>query len=134
MIGDLYGDVMKEPVFSVTASDCEWKYTRGTGNGGQKKNKTNSACHCIHRLSGAHGYAEDERSQQQNRKLAFQRMANTKEFKEWLRIEFRRRTGQQAVIDDNIDRAMRQIKVEVKNEGLWTEVDKTDPLPDIECT
>lgn len=122
---------MRQPVFSVTAKDCEWSYTRGTGNGGQKKNKTSSAVHCKHPPSGAYGYAEDNRSQHQNRQLAFQRMAATKEFKDWLHREFLRRTGQQAVIEDNVKREMRKIRVEVKNdEGLWTEVNKDDPLPE----
>lgn len=29
----------KQPLFSVTAQDCDWSYTRGTGAGGQKKTK-----------------------------------------------------------------------------------------------
>lgn len=122
---------MKQLLFSVTAKDCEWKYMRGTGNGGQKKNKTNSAVHCIHRPSGAHGYAEDERSQHQNRQLAFKRMAESKQFKEWLHVEFQRLTGQLAAIEDEVNRQMHRIKVEVKNEeGLWQAVSKDDPLED----
>jgi len=122
----------KELVFSVTAADCEWKYTRGTGNGGQKRNKTNSAVHCIHRPSGAAGYAEDTRSQPKNRQIAFERMANSKEFKRWNHVEFLRRTGQQAVIEDNVKREMRRIRVDVKENGLWKTVDKDAILPDID--
>lgn len=48
----------KQLLFSVTAKDCEWSYTRGTGAGGQKKNKTSSAVHCSHKQSKAHGYAD----------------------------------------------------------------------------
>lgn len=29
----------RNPLFSVTAQDCDWSYTRGTGAGGQKKIK-----------------------------------------------------------------------------------------------
>ena len=29
----------KELLFSVTAADCDWSYTKGTGAGGQKKTK-----------------------------------------------------------------------------------------------
>lgn len=122
---------MRELLFSVTAKDCEWKYTRGTGNGGQKRNKTSSAVHCIHRLSGAHGYADDQRSQVQNRQLAFERMARSKEFESWRESEVRRKTGQQAQIEHEVDRQMRKIRVEVKNTaGLWEEVDKDKILPD----
>lgn len=117
-------------LFSVTAFDCEWKYTRGTGKGGQKKNKTNSAVHCIHKPSGAHGYAEDNREQSKNRQLAFERMAKTKEFETWRQNEFRRVTGQEAAIEETVNREMKKIKVEIKEQGLWKEVDKNDPLPD----
>jgi len=56
-------DQTNQLLFSLTSSDFEWSYTKGTGPGGQKKNKTSSAVHCIHRPSGARGYAEDSRSQ-----------------------------------------------------------------------
>jgi protein subunit release factor B len=120
----------RELLFSVTAADCDWSYTRGTGNGGQKKNKTNSAVHCTHRASGAHGYAEDSRVQRQNRSTAFERMCNTDKFKVWHKMEIMRRNGTEAVIQDNVARQMRQIKVEVKDDGLWKEVPKDAVLPD----
>ena len=73
----------KELLFSVTASDCDWSYTKGTGAGGQKRNKTSSAVHCTHRLSGAHGYSEASRSQLDNKRDAFVKMVQTEEFKQW---------------------------------------------------
>ena len=115
----------KELLFSVTSSDCDWKFQRGRGNGGQKKNKTDSACICTHRESGAQGYAEDSRSQLQNKQLAFKRMYETKEFKIWHKMEIAKRTGETAKIENNVDKMMepRYIKVEGKNEqGLWEEL------------
>ena len=107
-------------IFSVTSADCEWSYTRGTGKGGQKKNKTSSAVHCMHRPSGAHGYAEETRSQAKNRELAFTKMCESKEFKAWHRAECMRRTGEMAIIDANVEREMRRVKVERKNDdGRW---------------
>lgn len=120
----------RELLFSVTASDCDWSYTRGTGNGGQKKNKTNSAVHCTHRASGAHGYAEDSRVQKQNRSTAFERMCNTKKFKDWHKLEVSRRTGQEAIIEKNVEREMRRIRVDVKEDGLWKAVEKDAILLD----
>ena len=122
----------KELVFSVTASDCDWSYTRGTGNGGQKKNKTSSAVHCKHRASGARGYAEDSRSQHQNKQSAFVRMSETKEFKLWCEMEFRRKTGQQAAIDSEVKRQMENVRVEIKENGLWKEVAKNALLSETE--
>jgi protein subunit release factor B len=120
----------RELLFSVTASDCDWSYTRGTGNGGQKRNKTSSAVHCKHRASGARGYAEDDRSQHVNKRTAFMRMIETKEFKDWHRREVMRRTGEQAAIEDSVNRQMRQIRVEIKEEGKWKKVDKDAVLND----
>lgn len=124
----------RELLFSVTANDCKWAYTKGTGSGGQKKNKTSSAVHCTHPPSGAHGYAEDDRSQRRNRELAFERMANSAEFKKWHKIEVARRTGRLAAVEDAVNREMKKIRVEIKKEGIWTEVDKNDPLSDVEET
>ena len=115
-------ELKKTLLFSVTAADCDWSYTRGTGAGGQKKNKTSSAVHCTHRASGAHGYAEETRSQLQNRQSAFRKMAETDKFKDWHRTECLRRNGQMAVIDANVAREMRRVMVERKNDaGRWEE-------------
>ena len=121
----------KELLFSITANDCEWSYTRGTGKGGQKKNKTSSAVHCMHRPSGAHGYSEASRSQRDNKEDAFRKMAETKEFKDWMRLEIARRSGQLLEIEDAVNREMKRVTVEVKDEeGRWTKVDKDAPLND----
>lgn len=119
----------KELLFSVTASDCDWSYTRGTGKGGQKKNKTSSAVHCMHRPSGAHGYSEASRSQLDNKREAFRKMSESKEFKNWWRLEVARKTGQLLEIEDTVNREMNRVKVEIKDEqGRWTEIDKDAKL------
>ena len=111
----------KKLLFSVTSNDCEWSYTKGTGSGGQKKNKTSSAVHCMHRPSGAHGYSEASRSQLDNKKEAFQKMANTEEFKNWHRLETNRRTGVQAEIERTVEQQMKKVKVEIREDGKWAE-------------
>lgn len=73
--------------FSITAKDCVFRDKRGSGNGGQKKNKTSSAVQCFHEPSGAMGEAEDHRKQSDNRQLAFKRMAESKEFQSWLTLK-----------------------------------------------
>lgn len=117
----------KEILFSVTAKDCEWSYTRGTGAGGQKRNKTSSAVHCHHKESGAHGYAEDSRKQHENKILAFQRMAETQKFKNWHKLEVMKRSGLMAQIDAVVEQEMRKVKIECKDdEGRW--IDWNDSL------
>jgi hypothetical protein len=114
---------MKELLFSVTAKDCRWDYYRGSGAGGQKRNKTDSAVRCTHMASGAVGQAEDERSQHQNKRLAFARMGRSERFQKWARIEACRVTGKLAEIEEWLDREMEMnIRVEKKDdEGRWVE-------------
>lgn len=113
----------KQLLFSLTARDFEWDYIRGSGKGGQKKNKTSSAVRCRHISSGALGYAEDDRSQSKNKKLAFKRMSETREFKSWIKLEIARRTGELLEIRDRIEKEVENpavTKVEVKDEtGKW---------------
>lgn len=117
----------RTPLFSVTAKDCDWSYTKGSGKGGQKKNKTSSAVHCKHRDSGARGYAEDSRSQHDNKRTAFKRMIETKEFKNWHMLEVSRHTGERISINERVNRAMRpkNLKTEIRvGKDKWVEVDE----------
>ena len=112
----------RQLLFSVTVNDCDWSYTRGTGNGGQKKNKTSSAVHCSHRPSGAHGYSEASRSQLDNRRDAFRKMTESTEFQRWLKIETMRRSGEMAEIERRVEEDLRKVKTEIRIDGRWTEV------------
>jgi protein subunit release factor B len=113
----------RQLLFSVTKDDCDWSYTKGTGAGGQKRNKTSSAVHCHHRPSGAHGYSEASRSQLDNRRDAFTKMVNSREFQTWNKMEAMRRLGVLSDIDSKVQREMLyNTKIEVRINGRWTEV------------
>ena len=118
----------RELLFSVTASDCHWDYFRCPGPGGQKVNKTSSGVRCKHLPSGAVGQSCDERSQVQNKKIAFSRMANDPNFERWRRIEAFRRMGELDKINEQVSLEMKKIKVEIKENGVWVEVDKNAEL------
>jgi len=118
-------------LFSVTKEDCNWDYYRCPGPGGQHVNKVNTGVRCTHKASGAVGQSCEERSQVQNKKLAFKRMAETDVFKVWHRMEVARKTGLMDQIEREVERQMRNIKVEIKQDGLWTEINKDAPLPDM---
>lgn len=121
---------MKELLFSVTAKDCEFSYSRGTGPGGQKRNKTCSAVQCTHIASGASGRADDTRSQHDNKKLAFSRMAASQTFQSWAKIEACRVTGKLAQIEEWVDREMRvNVRTEKKDkDGRWVEWGSEDQV------
>lgn len=60
---------------TVRKSDLRIDCVRGSGPGGQHRNKTSSAVRITHILTGLVGYAEDERSQHRNKRVAFRRLA-----------------------------------------------------------
>lgn len=105
---------MSELLFSVTARDCRWDYFRGTGKGGQKRNKTESGVRCTHVDSGAVGQSDDTRSQHQNKRIAFKRMSETDAFKTWHRRECARRLGDEVKIREAVDAAMHPSNLNVE--------------------
>ncbi len=72
---------------TIMPKDLEVHYYVGSGNGGQKKQKTSSACRIVHKASGAEGKSQDSRKQGENRKLALERLSKSKEFQVWLKIQ-----------------------------------------------
>ena len=77
----------RELLFSVTKKDCDWKPVKGSGAGGQHRNKVATGMRCTHRASGAVGVATDSKSQKHNKRNAFVRMSGTKEFKAWHKMQ-----------------------------------------------
>ena len=76
----------KELLFSITKKDLIIDTFKSGGKGGQHQNKTDSAVRVKHPESGAVGVSRSERSQHANKKIAFNKMANSKKFKDWVRI------------------------------------------------
>ena len=116
------GVMTKELIFSVTKKDLEFQATKGSGPGGQHRNKTATAIRCTHKDSGAVGYSCDEKSQHRNKKIAFRRMAESKKFQDWVRLEASRRTGELVEIERKVEKAMqdKNIVVEIRDDrGCW---------------
>lgn len=110
----------REKLFSVTLKDCDVQYYKGSGAGGQKRNKTESAVRVVHKDSGASGSCESYREQSKNKKEAFLRMTKTDTFQKWMKLEASRAMGELDLIEKKVDQEMRNIKIEIKDEqGKW---------------
>lgn len=77
----------KTKLFTVPRKDLDMVFFRAGGNGGQKQNKTSSACRITHLPSGAVGESRDERQQTMNRKLALERLVNSPIFVAWTKVQ-----------------------------------------------
>lgn len=111
---------MKEKLFTVTANDCKWTYYRGSGPGGQKKNKTSNCARVLHEPSGASGKGEQGRSQLENRQIAWKQMANSSQFQNWCRSKAYEICGDKKKIDEKVSfELLTNTLVEIEDETGW---------------
>ena len=84
------------------------------GNGGSGKDTSSTGVRVVHKASGAVGQGTETRSQLKNKQLAFGRMARSKEFAAWQKLECARRLGQIASVEKAVDELMldKHIKIE----------------------
>lgn len=116
----------KQLLFSVFKKDFRIDYYKGTGSGGQKKNKTENCCRITHLQSGAVGKSEEGRSKKHNKNLALERMVATEEFQKWYKVKVAEKLGVTAKIEEEISRLMSKenLLVEGKDQnGLWVELE-----------
>lgn len=78
---------MRQKILSLTREDFEWETMRGTGPGGQNRNKRETAIRVRHAPSGAEAIACDEREQHKNKVLAFKRITKHPKFLFWLKMQ-----------------------------------------------
>jgi protein subunit release factor B len=116
----------KKRIACVKAKDCDWQFFRGSGAGGQHRNKKDTAARCIHRASGARGEAQEYKSREQNRRAAFRRMTQHARFRCWVAEQVAAAAGQKTVAE-RVDEALKpqNIKIEVRGPHGW-EIKKDD--------
>ncbi len=124
---------MKELLFSVTKNDLEVDWFSGTGCGGQYRNKHQNCCRIRHKDSGAIATGQSQRDRVSNLKEAMENLTKSPKFKAWVKVRVGEVTGEKADIEAKVDRAMRHLKFEVKDEaGNWKEVQEDDIADDCE--
>jgi peptide chain release factor 2 len=112
---------MKEKVLSITVHDKEVEVQtfRAGGKGGQNQNKRDTGVRIIHRPSGAVGESREERSQLQNKKSAWKKMAEHPKMKIWIMMQ----AGASAAAIAEVERSMLpdNLRVEYLVDGEWVE-------------
>jgi hypothetical protein len=70
--------------------------------------------------------SDETRSQHDNKRLAFRKMADTKEFKTWHKLETAKRIGSLISIEENVERSIRDsnLKVEGRVDGKWVPIEE----------
>lgn len=114
---------MRELLLQVTKADFDETHIRGSGNGGQHRNKTSSGVRLVHRASGAVGEATDSRDQPLNRVRAFQRLRETPEWKSWFRealfIAQGRKSTEQLINETMVPE---NIRTQVLLDSKWVDI------------
>lgn len=107
----------RQRVLSVTIHDCEVQTFRSGGKGGQNQNKRDTGVRVIHHPSGARGESREERSQLQNKRLAFRRMSESDAFRGWVR----RQAGVDVLLAAAVERELwpDRVMTEVRQDGRW---------------
>ena len=116
----------KKLLFSITKKDFKVETMRGSGKGGQNRNKRDTCVRITHIGSGATGYSCDERSQAQNKLKAFKRLTESNKFKVWHKQKVMEHTLNLQKIEEKVNEMMRpeNLKIETYDslKEVWYEV------------
>lgn len=104
----------KQILFSLTKKDFELEFFRSGGKGGQNQNKVSSGVRIRHLESGAVAECRETRDQFQNKKIAFKKLLETKEFKLWHKIKCAKMLGEPIDINAWVEDQMRPENLKIE--------------------
>jgi len=123
-------EIFRELLFRVVPEDFDRSAIRGSGPGGQHRNKVATGVRLRHRASGAVGEATNSKSRLQNQAEAFRRLRETPEWKAWYREMVFTTQGREPIAAE-VERAMadRNIRTQVLDDhSRWVDVAVDDLL------
>jgi len=100
--------------FTITKADFRIDYYRSSKHGGQKGDKTSSACRITHPPSGAVKQCEKNRSKEQNTKAAFLAIARSKELTQWIKLQAAMLAEGFRSVEHKVDLLMKEGNLEIK--------------------
>lgn len=115
---------MSQAKVVVTVKDCRRETFRCGGHGGQNVNKRETGVRFVHVASGAVGECREHRTQAQNERVAWSRMAETLKFKMWYQAELAALEAGFASLERRVDAALAPENLAVE-EGVGCRSDET---------
>jgi protein subunit release factor B len=94
---------------------------RSSKSGGQRRDKVETAVRITHPASGAVGFSQDQRSREQNQRVAFRRLLRTRNWTVWFSKEKAIQMGTALRAEEWVEEMMndKYLKIEVKEDGKW---------------
>jgi protein subunit release factor B len=118
----------KIPIFSITKKDFKIEqFKRSSGAGGQKVNKTSSACRITHLETGIMYECHDSRDFLKNRSECFIKVVSNPKFQKWLRVKTAEKLSGET-IEEKVERELKNIREEVMIDGTWVQRHQIDLL------
>ncbi len=104
----------KQKLFTLYPKDFRVDTFRGSGAGGQNRNKRDTGIRVVHIESGASAECCEERQQGQNKKRALQKLIETPKFRAWLRLKAASVSLGFSTIEQQIEKTMSENNLKIE--------------------